>query len=77
MDETEFVLLSGTPHVACFRSEDRRGLSSRPDGPPDPVATGDMPWARGCYSSCVGNAHVSKCSQPFGRISLWLHWTWL
>jgi hypothetical protein len=35
-------------------------LSSRPDGPPDPVATGDMPWGRG-YRSCHGeNVHIEK-----------------
>jgi len=39
----EKIFSSWTPRVACFRARTGGGLSSRPDGPPDPVATGNMP----------------------------------
>ena len=61
-------------HVARFRARGLAELFSRPDGPPDPVATGDMPWARGGYSYRGGNGHASECSQSFGRASVWKHW---
>jgi hypothetical protein len=58
--------LPETPRVAFFRSRWLIGLTSRPEDPPDPVATGDLPRARGDYSSRVGNAHASGSSHPCG-----------
>ncbi len=44
------MLTSGTPRAAGFRAKGLGGQSSRPDGPPNPVATGNMLRARGCRS---------------------------
>jgi hypothetical protein len=40
----ESMLSSGTPRaLPVFAREDWGGLSSRPNGHPDPMATGDLP----------------------------------
>ena len=60
----------GTPCSLPVLARKAGGRSSRPEGPPDPVATEDMLWARGCCYSLARNANMPKCSQPFGRASL-------
>ncbi len=72
--ELNLCSLPGLRALPIFALEGWRGLSSRQDGPL-------IPWPRGtCREQGdairpVSDAHASKCSQPFGRASLWLRGT--
>ena len=64
----------GTPRaLPVLAREDWRGLSLRPDGPPDSAATGDMTWGRGCVI-LLKDTHESGSSRLFAVVSGMVAW---